>query len=334
VKKRLIVHIGVHKTGSTSMQQTFLLNAALFARHGILYPKYPSAPADAFNHQRLAWEIEMGTLDLVELRNWAESLAQLDAHTVILTSEDFSRLSNLEFLACFGDFFEVEVVIYLRRQDAWVTSWYNQHIKWPYDAVIARCNPVEFLGHLDEFHWIHYFDTIERWAKVVGKDRMHIRIMERGQIQDPIADMCDICGVDFLLENSLAKRANESLPAAQLRILRDLGIMQYSPDVRLMVMEAVRKIPAPPEIDVYPSAIRRMIMNRYAPGNGMVAEIYLGRKDRILFRDADFPDNAVGRENAPDDELLYGFARGLIEVFCPDAGREAPPATIAPTDAG
>ena len=314
-KKKLVFHIGVHKTGSTSIQQTLAGNSGLLARHGILYPKYPAAAANATNHNRLAWEITTGTVDLVKLRSWARSLAQADAHTVIVSAEDCCKLKDLAFMRCFGEFFEPEIVIYVRRQDAWVGSWYNQNVKWPYVRELARCTPNEFLGHLRDFHWINYFETAERWAKEVGRDKIRIRVFESGQIEDPVADLCDICGVDFVLEKALQKRANESFPATQLRILQDINIMQYTPDVRLKIIDAVSRIPVTSRDDIYPAPIRRMILDRYAAGNAMVAEHYLGRKDQVLFREQDIPDSTVYRENALDDENLYCFARNLIDVF-------------------
>jgi len=323
VKKRLIVHIGVHKTGSTSIQHTLFRNTGQMADRGFLYPRFYAGRVNAVNHTSLAWEIEMNKLDHARLRNWAASLAQTDAHTVILSAEDFSRLKSLDFLDCFSDFFEAEVVIYLRRQDSWVSSWYNQHIKWPYVAKFARCTPSEFLRHLEDFYWINYFETVERWGAVVGKDHIHIRILEKGQIQDPIADLCDICGFDFELQQELPHRANESLPAAQLKILRNLGMAQYPPGVRNKIIEAVMRVPVLPSKEVYPIPIRRMILDRYKIGNYKLAEHYLGRKDGILFRESGFSDSPASAENNLEEDQLYCFARNLIDVFSADASHDA-----------
>ncbi len=338
-KKRLVLHIGVHKTGSTSVQNALAANAGLLARHGILYPKYPAAPAHVTNHNRLAWEIAEGVIDLAKLREWAQSLAQKDAHTLIISAEDFCKLKSLDFLACFEEYFEAEVILYLRRQDSWINSWYNQNVKWPYLRELSACTPDQFLSYLQEFFWIDYFETVERWARTVGKDRMHIRVLERGQIEDPLADMCDLCGVDFVLKRTQQKRANESLPATQLKILQEIGIMKYRPAVRLKIIRAVSEIPVASTKEIYPAPVRRMILQRYAAGNAMLAERYLGRSDGILFRDEHIPDNIAGRENPVQDDLLYQFARNLIEIFVANASVAAPlkpppPSGAAQTGAG
>jgi hypothetical protein len=59
-----------------------------------------------------------------------------------------------------------------------------------------------------------------------------------------------------------------------------------------------------------------MILDRYMVGNQMVAEEFLGRKDRILFRDNYFPDLPAGTSFRPNEDQLMCFARNLIEELC------------------
>src|SRR5579862_4732905 len=262
LKKRLLLHAGVHRTGTTAIQQMLRSNAEQLACNGILYPRYHAAPPDAVNHQHLAWDIHNETIDRVALRGWVESLARSDATTVVLSAEDFCRLRDLTFLECFRDLFEIEAVLYLRRQDEWVNSWYNLNVKWPFDAALSSCTPTEFLGHLNEFHWIRYFDTVERWANAIGAEHLHLRVVEKGQIQDPVADICDLCGIEFPLKVVSVARVNESLPADQIEILRRLGTLRYSHEVRAMINLAVAKLPSSATSNVYPRAVRRLILER------------------------------------------------------------------------
>ena len=319
----MVVHAGVHRTGTTSIQSALHGNAAELAQRGILYPKDPIDGA-LINHQRLAWDLseEMVAADL--LGDWIESLAQSDAHTVVFSAEDFCRIINLDFLDRFGEDFEIDAIFYLKRQDIWVNSWYNQHVKWPFDARLSRCTPIEFLGHLGDFHWINYFETLERWSRKIGRLRVHARVLESGQIQDPLADLCDFCGVDFDLKISSDERMNESVPAAQIGILRSIGIAQYSPDIRNVIIDAVARAVGPGTTNSYPKAVRRLILDRYTHGNQMVAERYLGRSDRVLFRDVSFPDIDAGDAQRADPQQLLRVARNLIAIAGADAGRSKP----------
>ena len=59
-------------------------------------------------------------------------------------------------------------VFYLRRQDHWLMSWYNQHVKWPFDREKSRMDPQAFLATLEDFHWLDYERLLGRWSAVLG----------------------------------------------------------------------------------------------------------------------------------------------------------------------
>jgi hypothetical protein len=48
--KKIFVHIGVHKTGSTSIQQMLGRNREILIKHGFLYPVFKARSANIFNH--------------------------------------------------------------------------------------------------------------------------------------------------------------------------------------------------------------------------------------------------------------------------------------------
>lgn len=315
MNKRLIVHAGVHRTGTSALQQTFSANASLLAQHGILYPHYDSAPDSShWSHVSLAWDIHRGRINFAKLRAWAESLTASPAHTVVLSAEDFCILRNLQFLDCFSDLFDMEAVFYLRRQDCWIDSWYNQHKKWPFDSRLARASPLEFLNHLDEFYWIRYFDTLDRWAKKLGRDRIRARVLEEGQIENAVADMCDLCGIDFVLERQV-ERTNESLPSDHIEILRRLDTNSYSNDVKTVINRALSRVPSTCSPLVFPKSIRQLILGRYSIQNQKAAEHYLGRSDRVLFKDTSFPDAPESIDPPVSAEQLLALIRNIIDEF-------------------
>jgi hypothetical protein len=124
---RAILHIGLHKTGTTLIQNTFAANRDLLAQHGVIYPEIGRATG----HHSL-------------LRRWL----QLDEHyatptppqalwldlgrharpdtTLVLSSEEFSRANRrvdlAEIRAYLAPFDRVEVVCFLRDQPGFVQS--------------------------------------------------------------------------------------------------------------------------------------------------------------------------------------------------------------------
>jgi len=328
-KKRLLIHAGVHQTGTALIQKMLSNNGGHLAANGVLYPPFGTTTAVGFvNHQRLAWNIQEKKIEYQALKDWAATLTQAEAGTIVLSAQDFCRLLDLSFLDVFLDLFEVEAVFYVRRQDEWVNSWYNLHIKWPFHAKLCRSDPIEFLEHLDEFHWIRYFDTAERWAARIGRERVRVRVLERGQIEDPVADICELAGMGPKLDSKndrialCEEQLNGSLPANQLHMLRRLGTIQYSAAVRAKITNAVRNAggSANANTNVYRREIRQLIIGHYAPQNEKLAGLYLGRSDGVLFRDNEFPQDPADRNDGMDQRLIYMFIRKIINEFNPGIG--------------
>jgi hypothetical protein len=127
------VHIGTHRTGTTSLQVILGRHCAELRRHHYVYPRAGRPPEAPNGHHNIAWEIsgdrrfqrEHGSAeDLVaEIRDWP--------HDVILSSEDFECAAfNDDRL---GDFvrviraagFRVRVVVYFRNQVDYAESLYQ-----------------------------------------------------------------------------------------------------------------------------------------------------------------------------------------------------------------
>ena len=85
-------------------------------------------------------------------------------------------------LARLQDHFDVQVLCYLRRQDLWLESWYNQHIRWPWVKELSVSSPGEFLARREEFYWIDYAQMLQRWRDTFGMESMTVKVFERAQL--------------------------------------------------------------------------------------------------------------------------------------------------------
>jgi len=79
---QLLVHIGLHKTGSTYLQYLLNGNHAALARAGFWYAPQPGYPA----HHHAAWRLLAG--DGAPLAAMIADARQAGCHTLILSSED------------------------------------------------------------------------------------------------------------------------------------------------------------------------------------------------------------------------------------------------------
>ena len=130
------VHVGTHKTGTTSIQRFLALNRERFADAGVLLPRAGCDNSPEYvSHHQLAYELtaspkfdpQYGGLDAL-----ADELKQSDAPVACLSSENLSLLwHNSVGLVRLRDTivgagFTPKIVCYFRPQVSFCTSVYAQ----------------------------------------------------------------------------------------------------------------------------------------------------------------------------------------------------------------
>jgi hypothetical protein len=192
---------------------------------------------------------------------------------MILSGEDFCQLENVQTLRLLLNHFDVRIICYLRRQDLWLESWYNQHIRWPWNKEFSQLSAAAFFERRNEFHWIDYDRMLTRWADVFGKDNLVVRVFEKGQLARPLeTDFCDICGIDATSLELPRRQFNASIPIDALELLRHLDLYDKGDRQRAVIVQAVT--------DAYTKA-----RADFEESNARVARRFLGRTDGVLFRD-------------------------------------------------
>lgn len=126
---RLLLHVGPHKTGTTTLQYAFDALRYVLLGAGIYYPRGLHSSGA---HHALAWQFLGRPLDWLgvapervsppeqRLNRWVSEANELDCHTLLLSAEDFSlfgsetwnQLQNIEPLA---DKINRTEVVWVRR---------------------------------------------------------------------------------------------------------------------------------------------------------------------------------------------------------------------------
>lgn len=141
MKKRLILHIGMHKTGTSSVQRYFSRNRAVLRRMGVCYPRSIGAagerqPKHAAIFDAISHEADHGATHPVLgpsallIEDAAKAIQSAPGRLGVLSAEGLSgeRPVFAETLAPIGDLFDTTVVVFVRRQDHWVESFYKQMV--------------------------------------------------------------------------------------------------------------------------------------------------------------------------------------------------------------
>lgn len=163
-----IIHIGLHKTGSSSLQLFVYFNKEKLETQGIYLPT-----AGWLNgaHHQLCY-------DILEIANWdaeKRSLTELRSEVSegyiadlapLLTSEEFERFNSdevSELLNALGTN-SANVIVYLRRQDEYILSDYAQQIKM--GAELPDFD--EYLENISRDLRFDYENTIQQWTDACG----------------------------------------------------------------------------------------------------------------------------------------------------------------------
>ena len=284
---RLTLHIGVHRTGTTGLQRT------LAANRDRLVLQDKSYPGDQTNHQEMAWSLHRGQMsgdDVVDRLRPDHKYAHL-----IVSGEDFCIHQDLAWLAPLRRIYDVDAVVYLRRQDHWLMSWYNQHVKWPFSRRHSVMTPQEFLLCLDEFYWLDYDWLLRLWGDALGRDNLKVRVIEKGQVQDSITDFFALAGIDHASFDMHEALQNDSLPIETLEFARQAGMIDMRPGRRMAVINYLKSVVKSKEHTgktLYTYQERQGVLDRFSNANRQVARDWFDRD--ILFGEA-----------PPDDRDLY-----------------------------
>jgi len=177
VKDRtLILHIGLHKTATSYLQNVLSTCRYDLLREGVLYPTTGTVDV-AFRTREGA---QSGHIQLTRLRDSGDVVSELlneipdAASTVLVSSEDFTlprANAATQYIRRFSAFGNVQVVLVLRRQDVWVESYYKQIVD-QYGKFETRSFD-EFLEQMGP-KLLDFYTRFSPWRDLVGPESFHV----------------------------------------------------------------------------------------------------------------------------------------------------------------
>ncbi|WP_210526429.1 hypothetical protein [Rubellimicrobium arenae] len=283
------IHIGMQKTGTTFLQKALTGTAQDLKRVGITYPD-PNAVVGSRTetaHHFLAHAIlgrrkrHTPSADFSLLAPYVDFIKTEISNgggTGIISSEDLSglRLQGIERLRELFDP-DTKIVVYLRRQDAWIDSLYGQILKvgreTTADQVIA-----------DEAWRLDYDQLLEPWAATFGASNIIVRPYEGLQGTALWSDFFTAVGrPDGATVTPEIESANDSLSFELTMVLKALNIYGEQRELRRIFEGMSDHFPNRPGLKYLSHHQAQDLLARYAASNQAVAEKYLTRD--ALFTD-------------------------------------------------
>lgn len=196
----IYLHIGLNKTGTSSMQQFAAMNRPLLAAAGIDYPEVGAA-RHAHHHLKNALQaVDAGAVPGAEIEAVAAHVAADPAGTFLFSSEGLSLLGEaaVAHLAAALRGHEVRILLYVRDFAACLMSMYNQQAKsgrtvLDFDDFVAVSRAQ---GRMD------VAGKAALWMRHFGRENLRLRSVVPADLVggDLIADMCAAIGLpdDFV----------------------------------------------------------------------------------------------------------------------------------------
>ena len=191
MRSRLVIHIGMHKTGSSSIQHYLSRNRRLLRFFGVLYPDSFGAdgrrqPKHAALFDAISHEADHGrphpaygpSAAMVEAL--ARRIETSGARVAVLSAEGFSgpKPDFARALAPLAARFDATVIVFLRRPDLWAESFHRQMVM---SRQVREARPLRvFLASPEMQAHLDWPRILGWWREAFGAGAVRIRAFTSG----------------------------------------------------------------------------------------------------------------------------------------------------------
>ena len=273
--KRVLLHVGTPKTGTSYLQDVLFRNRDLLAGKGILYPadRFDGQFLAALDLMRLPWgglETEaVGAWDAMAARVRAFDGTSIISHEILATASRTQVRRALESVGHPDT--EVHVVLSVRDLVRQVPAEWQENVKHRrtlrYDRFLAEIRDPERKSRLATWFWgvQEVPDILDRWGGELDPSRVHVVTVPRPGapstlLWERFAETFGLTGLPLDLE---VERANPSMGVPETALVRrinravnkDVEPAHYRPLVReLLAHNTLSRRTGSPRLSLPPDA--------------------------------------------------------------------------------
>jgi hypothetical protein len=269
--KRIVIHAGFFKTGTTALQSSLAANREKLLENGVLYPALSSADSSRSTGQhRAAWALkgrhwgwEDGGGSVTPIEVWDKLAGKLNDFegTSLFSSEFLAELTRDDVERMSKDLKadKIEVVFTLRPLVKMLPSQYIQSLKYGmrlnYEGWLQRI----FNGGEDKVQWRTFWtrhdhpDVVKRWVDVFGAENVTLLVVDETQpnlIYETFSELLRL--PNDLLKPVEEKGLNRSLTWEEICLLlemnkkfdRTLAWGEYATMIRNGIFRNLTDVPA------------------------------------------------------------------------------------------
>lgn len=224
----VILHIGRHKSGTSSIQRFFNENRQALHESGYYYPTSMAKPVA---HHGLALGCNYRFIGRsspheraviqADFKHLTEELARCSSRNIIFSSEQFQNCNPLDIRTVVPNV--VKIIVYLREQLAYLQSSYSQAIQ---NQKITTC-----FDEYTEKYECYYDDFLDDWSEAFPDAELIVRIFDRSELVagDVVRDLVQQIGIDesrLQYDQDLIS-ANPSIHGKLLEFKRIMNVVSY-----------------------------------------------------------------------------------------------------------
>ncbi len=230
----VLLHVGLHKTGTTALQVALDDARPQLADHGVRYPgtgTFQHRAILAGADRKYGWQ-NNGARE-VPRKHWDDLVAQsaFDGRTVVSSEflDDVDEATARRMIDDLGGPQRVRVVVTLRAVGAILPSAWQQRLKAGYTSGYNQFLKMVFAeqptGKAKRFWFRHdQVAQVQRWADIVGVDRTYAVIIPAGDRRAIFNAFESLLGLpDGLLADRKIAIQNRSMTAAEAEFVRRLN---------------------------------------------------------------------------------------------------------------
>lgn len=278
------IHIGIGKTGTSSIQSTLYHNRGPLLGQGILYPETGLQDMGyGIAHFGLC-PIGQGKIE-AELAQTYEKLREeikaSNPRQLVISTENFTYATR-EFTSDLKKLLgseHISIVFYAREQASLIEStflWW-QKAGWNYERNIEAF----YDKHKDSFNLLN---RIESWVSAFGKEAMICRLYDRRTMgSNVVDDFLSIINTEMDLDNSHSNE-NQSIPACFSGLVTKFDECQPTSAQRADYIDQLLSLSSEIEIKrksrLLSEDLLSSIRNFYAESNHEFARQYLSEPER------------------------------------------------------
>jgi hypothetical protein len=284
-------HIGQTKTATTTIQAFLHKNRAWLSENGIFYPEVPSDHPLKTQHRFLINSMHENKDDFHEaLSAWiylCDQIRQSHFETIVISEEVFwhlfeqnneKRIKAINWIRQQLNDFNVRIVCYLRRQDRWIESWYNQIVKTDV-TYTSQLSIDEFVERYIKYGLFDYYAVLSDWAAAFGDDNIIIRRFEQNYFinSDIIKDFCSIFGITCFDRASFPDDLQVSLPNFACDFSSIFNRSRRANSFKRIMVRVLSEFTGD-KTDrrrYLPFRLGREILDKYEPSNKLVASRFI-----------------------------------------------------------